>query len=141
MPDHRIVVLTPSFVAKHWPTIRELLAPAMEFSNGEMEVDDIRTMVFADQAFLMGVLVAGKPLWVAACECLRYPRRTVLHVLAVGGQNLHEALTELWADIAFIAHTLGATAVRGAVRPSMERYSRRYAPKAKKVYVVMEQVL
>lgn len=141
MDERAVVVLHPKAVVTHWATIKELLAPAMEFTNGELEVEDVLTLVTDGKAFLFGAVEAGRLLWVAACECVSYPQRTVLNVIAVGGRHLNTALSELWSEITGIAHTLGATAVRGAVRPSMERYFRRFAPDARKAYVVMERMV
>ena len=139
MDERAVVVLPQKFVALHWASIKELLAPAIEFANGELEVEDILTLVADGKAFLVGDVVLDRLLWVAACECVSYPRRTVLNVIALGGRDLNVAIRELWGEITEIAHRLGATSIRGAVRPSMERYYRRYAPEARKAYVVMEK--
>ena len=45
MSGHTLSVLLPETVESHWADLRTMLAPGMEHSNGEFDVDDILTMV------------------------------------------------------------------------------------------------
>lgn len=141
MTEKLVTVLPLQCVEDHWYAIKALLDPAVEHVNGELDANDLYRLVQERKALLVAMVDAGQITWVAACECISYPRKTVLNVIALGGRHLHVALREFWAEISEIAHALGATAIRGAVRPAMQRYYRRYAPEAQVAYAVMEKAL
>lgn len=138
MCEHKLTVMTPDQVDACWPVIRKLLAPAIEHCNGEFEVDDLLEMVVEGHAFVVVLLGEGIEL-AAVCECLKYPRKTVLNVLVLGGKNLDIVAMKFWPRVAEVAKVLGASSVRGAVRPAMERYYRRIAPDAMKAYAILER--
>ena len=52
MSGHTLSVLLPETVESHWADLRALLAPGMEYSNGEFDVDDILTMVQSQRVFV-----------------------------------------------------------------------------------------
>jgi hypothetical protein len=141
MSERTLTVISPEVVEAWWPSIRELLIPAIEFCNGEFEVDDLLDMVMSGRAFVV-VLVGEESLELAAvCECLKYPRKSIMNVLALGGKNFEAVNREFWPKVVDVAKVLGASAVRGAVRPVMERLCKRVAPDIVQAYAILERRL
>lgn len=139
MSERTLTVLVPEQVESAWVPIRKLLATAVEYCNGEFEVDDLLEMVLDGRAFVV-VLASGSEIELAAvCERLTYPRKTVVNVLALGGKNFDLVNRQFWPKMVAVAEILGASAVRGAVRPVMERYCRRVAPDVAAVYTTLER--
>lgn len=141
MQDVRFRLVNPDEVVASWPDLRRLLEPAIEYCGGEVEVDDLRDMVTRRQAFLFVLEGATGYLLAGVTEVIVYPRKTTLYVIAVGGSQLNVLIREMWSELEKIGRSVGAQSIRGAVRPSMERYYRRFAPGAKIAYAIMERPL
>lgn len=137
----RFRLLQPDEVVASWQNIRPLLEPAIEHCNGEFEADDLLDMVKNRRAFAFVLEDDGGLVLAGVAEVLIYPRKTVLYVLAVGGSKLNVLIREMWDALAKIGQLVGADSIRGAVRPSMERYYRRFAPGASIAYAIMERPL
>lgn len=139
MSERTLTVISPDVAEAWWTSIRELLIPAIEHCNGEFEVDDLLAMVMEGKAFVV-VMANEEGLELAAiCECLKYPRKSVLNVLVLGGRNLDLVAKQFWPKVTEVARILGASSVRGAVRPAMERLYRRIAPDAVRAYAILER--
>jgi hypothetical protein len=139
MSGPTLFVLRPETVESRWADLRAMLAPGMEYSNGEFEVDDILTMVQSQRVFVATYSEDSKDILAVVFEILNYPRKCVLHVLAMGGAGFDRMLKACWGALTELAALVGASAIRGAVRPSMERYCRRVAPEAGKIYTILER--
>ena len=134
-------VLTPDEVLASWHSIRSLLEPAIEHCNGEFEADDLRDMVMNGRAFIF--VLEGDAGFVLACvaEVLILPRKKVINVIALGGSKLNVLILQMWDRLAEIGRILGADSIRGSVRPSMQRYYRRFSPESSVAYTIMERKL
>jgi hypothetical protein len=139
MSGHTLSVLLPETVESHWANLRAMLAPGMEYSNGEFDVDDILTMVQSQRVFVATYKQDDKTNLAIVFEILTYPRKCVLHVLAMGGAGFDQLMKFCWDALTDLAKLVGASAIRGAVRPSMERYCRRVSPEAGKIYTILER--
>lgn len=132
-------VLLPETVERQWDELRALLEPGIEHSSGEFDVDDILTMVKDKKAFIAAMSQNGKINLAVCFEILEYPKKCVLYVLAMGGTGFDVIIKICWEHLAELAQLVGASAIRGAVRPSMERYCRRVVPEAGKIYTILER--
>lgn len=139
MSEYALTILKPEEVACRWSEISELLGPALPHCNGEFELDDLLNLVAGGRAFVLALVNGGRIELASVCECIRYPRKTVLNVLVLGGRRLDVVARQFWDQVAGTARLLGASCVRGAVRPSMERYYRRIAPAATRAYAILER--
>lgn len=132
-------VLLPETVERQWDELRVLLEPGVEHARGEFDVDDILTMVKDKKAFIAAMVQNEKTSLAVCFEVLEYPKKCVLHVLAMGGTGFDVIIKVCWEHLAELAQLVGASAIRGAVRPSMERYCRRVVPEAGKIYTILER--
>lgn len=139
--DQQLRVLTPSEVNVLWPTIRRLLDLAIPHCNGEFEVDDLLSFVEQGRAFVLVLEDHGVIILAAVCEVMVTPRKKILNVLALGGARLDVLMLSFWSRVHDIGRLLGVDAVRGAVRPAMQRYYRRIAPEATVAYTILERAL
>jgi hypothetical protein len=141
MKEHQLTVLQPAAVEVLWPDLYDLLYPAEKFAHGEFLIEDILPMVQDEKAFI-AVMSHTKQIELAVVfEVMVYPRKTILHVLAMGGKGFDVIMNSCWTDLERLAKCVGASSIRAAVRPSMLRYARRVAPEAKEVYTVVERPL
>lgn len=141
MAQYQLTVLQPEAVHVLWEELSALIEPGLEFANGEFDLEDILCMVDQHQAFVAVMSTQKKIRLAVVFEIIRYPKKRVLHVMALGGRGLDVVSTDCWAQLKRMAALVDADSIRGAVRPSMERLSRRVFPGAKKIYTVLEQPL
>ena len=124
-----------------WPKLREFFELGIEFGHGDFEIDDILSLVSDGKSFIVVLERDGETTLASACEVIVYPRRSVMNVMAIGGCGLDVMFGRFWDLIVDIGRVLGVNAVRGSVRPSMQRYCKRIAPDATVAYNVLERAL
>lgn len=136
--QHEYTILLPDDVVALWPRIKELLEPAIPYANGELDIDDILEMVNNRQAFISVMYEDGVIVLVIVGEVLTYPKKSVLNILALGGTKLDVMMSKFLPALKNIAKQLGASAIRGYCRPSVERLFRRIGGGASRIYAVLE---
>ena len=134
-------VLRPDEVSRRWDEISGFLGLGSEFGHGDFVIDDIKVLVDDGKAFIVVLEDGGRMILASACEVISYPRRSVMNVMAIGGSGLDVMFGEFWNQVADMGRILGVDAVRGSVRPSMQRYCKRIAPDATVAYNVLERAL
>lgn len=139
--QYRLVVLRPEQVEASWSVVGALLERSIEFCNGEFEAADILDMVKSGRAFILGLYRDEDLVLCAACEVLVLPRRRLMNFIAIGGEDMRALFVDQWGRIESIAKTLEVDAIRGAVRPSMQRYCKRIDPASVVAYTVLEKRL
>lgn len=142
--DHETFTLRvapPEEVSSSWPKIREHLDRAIEYCGGDFDSDDILRLVGERRAFIILMETGGEIVLAAACEIQELPKKRVMFVMALGGSGLDVLAMHFWSRIQGIAAVLKVDAVRGAVRPSMQRYYRRIAPDAVVAYTILERAV
>lgn len=132
-------VVHPDEVHSSWEVIGSLLSKCIEHCHGEFDMDDILTLVDRREAFVLALDCDGETVLAAACEIIVLPRKRVMNVIALGGKDLDVLHLQFWDRVAEIAKTVEADAVRGAVRPSMQRYFMRLAPNDFTAYAILEK--
>lgn len=138
---HQLRVLRPDEVSRRWDEISGFLDMGSEFGHGDFVIDDIKVLVDEGKAFIVVLEDGGRMILASACEVISYPRRSVMNVMAIGGSGLDVMFGEFWSQVADMGRILGVDAVRGSVRPSMQRYCKRIAPDATVAYNVLERAL
>lgn len=134
-------VLNPEQVYEQWWQLSELLKPAVDCGHGELKVTDILELVDKRKMFIAVMRERdGDEIAVAlACEIVKYPRMTALHVSYVGGKPL--ALTRgksLYSALEGVAKTLECSMIQGLCGPAQTRYFSRVFG-LKPVYTVLRK--
>jgi hypothetical protein len=113
-------------LTQHWPAVAALLAPAFEHARGEFEAPDLLELCRDGRAVAsLAFDDAGAPCMAMVFEFLAYPRRTVVHVLALAGRDLRQVGVLFWAQFREWARESGASEIQASTRPAMTRTLRR----------------
>ena len=116
MAEYQLTVLKPSAVEELWTELAALLAPGVQFANGEFDVQDLLWMIRSNKAFAAAMLKDGKIELAGVFEVLEYPKKRVLFVLVMGGQGFDVATSQCWDTLQDLARSVEAVA--SASRPS-----------------------
>ena len=113
-------LLHPHEVIERWPALRDLLSKAVEQSNGELSVDDIRTLVLGGKMFIF-----ASEGFALTCEFIVYPKRTVM-IVGFGAGTVPER-DNVAMRLKDFARRGGAVAIQTYCKnPAMTRYYRRW---------------
>lgn len=113
-------LLMPHEVIERWPQLRGFLAPAVEYAAGELEVDDIRSMVLAGQMF-----VFADDAFAVTCRFMIYPKGTAM-LIGFGGGKVPNR-DDVAEKLTTFAKKGGATRIETFCKnPAMSRYYRRW---------------
>lgn len=134
----KLRLLTPAQFRDAWPKLREMLLPVERHCNGELLVDDVPHLVDAHRAFVLVMFEGSELILVGVMEVIAYPRKTVMNTIMMAGRGSPYLFTDCRADVAHIATSLGASCIRGSVRPSVSRLLRRSTTRAREIYSVVE---
>lgn len=116
---------TPELIERHWPTARALLEPVVhQAARGEFTTDDLQAMVRDGHAFAALAMSDGQPHLAMVFEFRTYPRKTVLNVVALGGQDLAGVAVSFWPQFVAWAKESGADAIEACTAPAMTRVLR-----------------
>jgi len=141
--DHTVAkrklhLLTPAQFRDAWPMLRQMLLPIEDHCNGELLVDDVPALVEERKAFILVMFDGGKISLVGVMEVISYPRKSVMNTIMMAGKGSRYLFTECRESVAHIARALGASCIRGYVRPSVSRLLRQSTPRAREVYSIVE---
>ena len=118
-----------------WDQLAILLQPAVDLGRGEVEVDDIRSLVLAGRMFVLATEV-----YAVTAEFVIYPRKTVM-VVGFGAGEIHDP-EEVQRVLEAFARNGGASAIQMYCRKgSMERYFARFFEGVAPAYTVLERKL
>lgn len=134
----KLHLLTPAQFRDAWPKLREMLLPVEDHCNGELLVDDVPALVDERKAFVLAMFDGGKLCLVGVMEIIAYPRKTVMNTIMMAGSGSRYLFTECRDAVASIANTLGASCIRGYVRPAVSRLLRQSTSRAREVYSIVE---
>ena len=139
--DLRMRVLTKDEFEQRWSEIRPLLDPATPYNGGEYDTDDLLVMVKEGHAFGLGFLCDGVCNFIMILQVQHMPRKKVLHILCWGGPGMRRFFQLFLQAFLSLAKRNGCQAIRGAMRPSMERYAKRFIPNLTNLYSIVETSL
>lgn len=134
-------LLRPEEVVVHWDEIAPLLAKAVAYGSGELEVGDIRKLVLGGRMFIFGGFDKDKRIKTAiTAEFNTYPRKTVM-VIGFGAGLVGEHANEIYHIVSEFARQGGADSIQTFCKnPAMVRlHQRNFAPEV--AYTVLEKQL
>lgn len=108
-------LITPHELLDNWPTVSQLLQPAVAQANGEVALDDVRGLVLAGKMFICVGMDDGKFVFATTLEFVHYPRKTIL-LVGFGAGGLGDNHDACWDFVTQVAHKGGATAVQAYVK-------------------------
>lgn len=113
------------FSEEQFAQARPLLQPVIEqAARGEFTVDDLEQMT-RDGRAVTGIAHSGeKAVMAMSFEILRYPRKTVVNIMALGGENLSEVAAEFWHEFRAWSRSAGAEAIEACCSDAMARILR-----------------
>jgi hypothetical protein len=115
-----------------------MLDRAVQHARGELRVDDILAGVGNDKMAVLAQEEGDKLELLLAFEVLRYPRLSIMNIVAVAGTNF-VAMKEGSNVVHALARAMGASVVRCYCRPSVARRIKQLFPDTRQAYVVMER--
>lgn len=116
----RLRVLAAESVDGYWPIVSGFLDSALQHSEGELNADDIRTLVDAGRAFILLIVEGDEIKAAGAVEITEYPRFRVANIIAVGGNCVFLKRSELeWLKM--VVKDMGCKSLQTYCRPSMAR--------------------
>ena len=139
--DFRMRLISTQEFEERWGELHPLLNPATEFNAGEYETEDLRRMVQQGLAFGLGFLRNGKYEYVMVMKTIQMPRKKVLFILSWGGHGMRLAFQLFYKEFIDLMKQKGYDSLRGAMRPSMERYAKRMLPNLNNIYSIVETTL
>jgi hypothetical protein len=113
------------FVAAAWPKVERFIASALEYSQGDYNMEHAKTYL-AQGIWSLFVAVSddGEVKGAACVQFNNRPNDRVAFVVAIGGKLMTNQDT--WAQFTSILKANGATYVEGAARESIARLWTRY---------------
>jgi len=139
--DFRMRSISTQEFEERWGELHPLLNPATEFNAGEYETEDLRRMVQQGLAFGLGFLRNGKYEYGMVMKTIQMPRKKVLFILSWGGHGMRLAFQLFYKEFIDLMKQKGYDSLRGAMRPSMERYAKRMLPNLNNIYSIVETTL
>ncbi len=127
-------LLRPEEVIARWDDLAKLLDQAVQMGNGELHVEDIRTLVLGGKMFIF-----ADDVFALTCEFVVYPRKTVL-VVGFGSGTVRDRKSCV-AAVEEFAIRGGASSLQTYCRnPGMVRYYKRFLD-VDPLYTVLEKSL
>lgn len=95
--SYKVWLLLPEEVMSHW----DLLLPLLEKGYDSLEVlpEDLLEMALRNSVQLWYVSKDGVPILAMATTFVHYPRRKLLHVMALGGSGLLGGGNYFWPKV------------------------------------------
>jgi len=108
-----------------WPEASKLLERAVNCSDGELDINQLRMLVTQGLGTLLVAERGGRLIGAAVIEFIQYPNYRVANVIAVGGRGLYfdGAATD---RLAAWAKSRGATKLQAFCSPSRTRLFSRF---------------
>lgn len=120
MDLHRVSIST---LEEAWPTVAPMLQPCIEMLNGEFNLDDVWLRLHSCD-WQLWVVVEGsisKFYGAVVTEVILYPRKKVLRILLLGGEEFAKWL-DLFKYIEDWAVGQGCSGAEAWCRPGMSKH-------------------
>ena len=124
------------FVHKEWPLVAPFLDPAMQYAQGDITLDQLRSDLGQGRSSLYIFVDDGEVVGAASVTFQNHRNTRVAFVTAIGGRGLHDR--GVAAQLFELFRRNGATRAAGAVRDSMVRWVARVGCKQKFTIVEAE---
>ena len=135
---------TKELIDKYWGQCTPLLEKCIDRQmHGEMNIEDIYTRALKGEMFIIAIKDDTSEVpdvkLVLVLELVYYPRFTAMNVVALGGRDLKNMISEFWAHICGWAKVCGVTKIECSVPLAMERILKNVG--FKQNYIQMRQEL
>lgn len=120
----KVEIVPLEWVHRIWPAVEEHLSSALEWSNGDYTVEQVKVLVTTGQWLLLVATEDDKIEGAATLHMFNRPSDRVAFITAIGGPGTTSEDT--FAQLKAIAISQGATIIEGAARESIARLWRRY---------------
>lgn len=104
-------------IDEYWPKVEKLLADALSYSQGEMDVSQLRFSIARGMSSLFVAIEDGTVTGAAAVEFVNYPNFRSAVIMAIGGVGVVKHFEDFKQWLKFG----GATKMEGCCRPSIVR--------------------
>ena len=113
---------TPELIDQHWPDVARLIQPVVDHAaRGEFAVDDLGRLVKHERAFAGVAIGTDGPVMGMVFEFIKYPKKTFINVIALGGQDLSTVTITFWPQFIEWAKQSGASGIEASTSPAMTR--------------------
>jgi len=134
----KIEVVPAHLTAQVFPLVEGFLAPALEYSNGEYTLDQVRLFVNQNSwALIVATDETGRLVGAMTISFMNMPNTRVAYVTCTGGKMICNEDT--LAQLKRIVRAMGATKIQAAGRDSVVRLLSQLG--FKKIYTVIETTL
>lgn len=123
-----------NFVNRAWSAVEPFLAASVQYSNGELTLDE--TKVYVTQGIWQLYIASNEEGVVSGAATVHYLNRTndrVAYVTNIGGRLI--AKPEIFSQFCELLRTNGATCIEGTVRDSLMRLWARLGASKKSITV------
>lgn len=107
------------FLDQEWHKVEGFLSDALDHSEGELDVNQLRLLAARGDCDLFAIFHDGALAGCFAVEAIQYPNYRVANVIAAGGKMICNA--EFWAEFSIWLKGLGFSKVQCYCRPSVAR--------------------
>jgi hypothetical protein len=127
----------PDYLHRIWPVVALWLENGLVHSGGEYNVDQLKVFVQQGRHVLL-TFVEDDKIVGAFTVCFEdYPNARIAFVSSIGGRSIAD-LSAL-GSFSEWCRDAGCTAIRGAVRPSVARLTKKFGFEQR--YIIVEQSL
>ena len=120
-------IVNPELLAQHFYKAEPLLQPVIDqAARGEFTMEDIRRMTGAGKVVTAIAEKDDVPVMAMAFEFVHYPQKTVVNIMALGGQGVDEVVGEFWETFKAWCKGAGAAAIEASCSDAMARMLARY---------------
>lgn len=109
-------------VSRRWHDIAPLFAPVVDAAaHGEFTLADLKALAEAGRLMVGVCEFGGVPLMAMAFEFRHYPRKTLINIVAIGGQHMEFVYGRFWDRFNAFAEAAGAVEFEANVSEAMAR--------------------
>lgn len=115
--------LNPAFLDQEWPKVSPMLDSGFMYSEGELDISQLRMLCARGDAFIMVCMAEGQIIGALALEIVQYPNFRAANVISAGGRGIYNA--KYWEMLRAWLKDMGVSKVQGNCRPSVARLLKR----------------
>lgn len=106
-----IIYIPSAEVPRVWEMVQGYLGKAVEYVNGEMALEDFRQDLISGRKQLWVIAENYKPKGACITEIADYPRKRIIRVLLLGGEDIKSWIGELLETGEAWARRIGAKSI------------------------------
>ena len=110
-----VSAIPAEYVETVWSECAPLLRRAIEYANGEFDIDDVLGWL-KNRDMQLWVAIDDKIVMACTTEVLDYPKKRVLRAILVGGDGMRDWIGDLDRALAEYAKQIGAKSIEAVGR-------------------------